>query len=52
MGRTFEPFDIEKAPMGQIELDEAPHVDFIDKEFWDKSIDDEGVKRCLDYLFQ
>ena len=52
MGRTFEPFDPEKAPMGQIELDEAPHVDFIDEKFWDKSIDEEGVKRCLDYLFK
>ena len=52
MGRTFEPFNLEKAPLGQIELDEAPHVDFIDQKFWGKSMDDEAVKRCLDYLFE
>lgn len=52
MGRTFEPYHKEHAPLGQIELDEAPHADFIDEKFWDKSLDDEAFKRCLDYLFK
>lgn len=29
IGRTFEPFDPKKAPLGQIELDEAPGVDWL-----------------------
>lgn len=51
MGRTFQPFKPDKAPYGQIELDEAPKVDFIDEKFWGKSVDDETVKKILDYMF-
>lgn len=51
MGRTFQPFKPDKAPYGQVELDEAPKVDFIDEKFWGKSVDDEGVKKILDYMF-
>lgn len=51
MGRTFEPFDAEKAPLGQIELDEAPKVDWLPKERWDKAMTDEEVLKCLEYQF-
>lgn len=51
MGRTFQPFNKDKAPFGQIELDEAPEVDFIEEKFWGKSVDDAGVKKILDYMF-
>lgn len=51
MGRTFEPFDKEKAPLGQIELDEAPEVDFIDKDFYGKKLPEEEIVKVLDYLF-
>lgn len=51
MGRTFEPFDAKKAPLGQIELDEAPKVDWLPKESWDKVMTDEEVLKCLEYQF-
>lgn len=51
MGRTFEPFDSHKAPLGQIELDEAPKVDWLPEKYWDKPLDDEGIKKVLDFQF-
>ena len=51
MGRTFEPFDSHKAPLGQVELDEAPKVDWLPEKYWDKPLDDEGIKKVLDYQF-
>jgi DNA polymerase I-like protein with 3'-5' exonuclease and polymerase domains len=51
MGRTFEPFDKEKAPLGQIELDEAPEVDWLPEEVWGKIMSDEDVLKALDYQF-
>ena len=51
MGRTFEPFDAKKAPLGQVELDEAPKVDWLPEKYWDKPLDDEGIKKVLDYQF-
>lgn len=51
MGRTFEPFDSHKAPLGQVELDEAPKVDWLPEKYWDKPLDDEGIKLVLDYQF-
>ena len=51
MGRTFEPFDQKKAPLGQIELDEAPDVEWLPKEVWGKKLDDEGIRKVLDYQF-
>ena len=51
MGRTFEPFDKKKAPLGQVELDEAPKVDWLPEKYWDKPLDDEGIKKVLDFQF-
>ena len=52
MGRTFEPFDAKKAPLGQIELDEGPKVDWLPEKYWDKPLDDEGIKKVLDFQFK
>lgn len=51
MGRTFEPFDQKKAPLGQVELDEAPDVEWLPKEVWGKKLDDEGIRKVLEYQF-
>ena len=49
MGRTFEPFDQKKAPLGQIELDEAPDVEWLPKEVWGKVLSDDLVRKVLEY---
>lgn len=51
MGRTFEPFNSEKAPLGQVELDEAPAVDWLPKEVWGEKLNDEQIKKVLDFQF-
>lgn len=51
IGLTFEPFG-KTAKFGQIELDEAPAVDWLPKEVWGKKLDDSHQKLVLDYLFQ
>ena len=51
MWRTFEPFDQKKAPLGQIELDEAPDVDWLPKEAWGNKMSDELILKALDYQF-
>lgn len=51
MGRTFEPFDAEKAPLGQVELDEAPNVDWLPEEVWGGKLNDEQIKKVLDFQF-
>lgn len=51
IGRTFEPFDAKKAPLGQIELDEAPQEGWIPKEFHEKVLPEDQVSRVIDYLF-
>lgn len=51
MGRTFEPFDKDHAPLGQVELDEAPDVDWLPKEAWGKPMTDEQILKVLDYQF-
>lgn len=53
IGRTFEPYDPTKAPLGQIELDEAPVLEgYIPAELKDTRLDDQGIQRVLDYLFK
>lgn len=53
IGRTFEPYDPIKAPLGQIELDEAPVLEgFIPAELKDTRLDDDNIKRVLNYLFK
>ena len=51
MGRTFEPFDAKKAPLGQVELDEAPNVDWLPEEVWGGKLNDEQIKKVLDFQF-
>ena len=51
MGRTFEPFDAKKAPLGQVELDEAPKVDWLPEEVWGNKLNDEQIKKVLDFQF-
>ena len=51
MGRTFEPFDKEKAPLGQIELDEAPDVDWLPEEVWGKALSDEMILKVMEHQF-
>jgi hypothetical protein len=48
VGRTFEPFDKIKAPLGQIELDEAPDILGFTK---DSKLNEEEISRVIDYLF-
>ncbi len=48
-GRNFEPFDKVKAPLGQIELDEAPEILGFTK---DAKLDDIGIQKVVDYLFE
>lgn len=53
IGRTFEPYHPEKAPFGQIELDEAPILEgYIGPELKDTRLDDENIRRVLKYLFK
>jgi DNA polymerase I-like protein with 3'-5' exonuclease and polymerase domains len=50
IGLTFEPFG-KNAPVGQIELDEAPDVDWLPKSSWGNALDKDGCEAVLDYLF-
>jgi DNA polymerase I-like protein with 3'-5' exonuclease and polymerase domains len=50
IGLTFEPFS-DRAPIGQIELDEAPAVEWLPKDRWGKSLTDNEREDVLDYLF-
>lgn len=53
VGRTFEPYHPERAPFGQIELDEAPVLPgFVPEDLKDSRLDEEHVLKVIDYLFQ
>ena len=52
IGRTFEPFDAVKVPYGQIELDEAPEVDWLPKEYHYQSLPEEHIQTVIDYLME
>lgn len=53
VGRTFEPFHPEKAPMGQIELDEAPLLPgWLPAETKDQRLGDEQIQQVIHYLFE
>jgi DNA polymerase I-like protein with 3'-5' exonuclease and polymerase domains len=51
IGLTFEPFS-KKSPIGQIELDEAPSVEWLPKESWGTRLGDADRQMVLDYLFE
>lgn len=51
VGRTFEPWDPKKAPLGQIELDEL-QADILDFKQGDR-LDNDGIERIVnEYLFK
>jgi len=53
MGRTFEPYHPERAPLGQIELDEAPALEgWLPAETKDQRLDDEQIQQVIHYLFE
>lgn len=49
VGRTFEPFHPKKAPLGQIELDEAPEILGFKK---DQKLSDPEIQCVVEYLFE
>ena len=49
VGLTFEPWHPEKAPFGQIELDEAPAILGFTK---DSKLNEEETRMVVDYLFE
>jgi DNA polymerase I-like protein with 3'-5' exonuclease and polymerase domains len=49
VGRNFEPFDAKKAPLGQIELDEAPEILGFVK---DSKLGDHEIQQVINYLFK
>jgi len=49
IGRNFEPFPGNQR--GQIELDEAPEVDWLPEEVWGEKLGDEHIQKCIDHLF-
>lgn len=53
IGRTFEPYHPEKAPLGQVELDEAPLLKgWLNPETKDQRLDDEQIVQVIHYLFE
>ena len=53
VGRTFEPYHLERAPFGQIELDEAPLLEgWIPAETKDQRLDEQQIQQVIHYLFE
>ena len=52
VGLTFEPYHKEKAPFGQIELDEAPDVDFIPEDKWGGKLNQRETEKVVEHLFE
>jgi hypothetical protein len=53
IGRNFEPFHPEKAPYGQIELDEAPLLPgWLSVETKDQRLGEEHILQVIHYLFE
>lgn len=50
IGLTYQPFDKNKAPYGQIELSELPKLDFVDSSFYGKGSNDLILNNILDYF--
>jgi DNA polymerase I-like protein with 3'-5' exonuclease and polymerase domains len=50
VGVTFQPWDEEKAPMGQIELYEAPPLDFLPKEVHYGRLNRDQMQEVANYL--
>ena len=52
VGLTFQPWDARKAPTGQMELYEAPELDFIPKEFHGGHLPEELWPTLVNHLFE
>jgi DNA polymerase I-like protein with 3'-5' exonuclease and polymerase domains len=52
IGLTFEPWHEKKAPLGQIELFEAPRLSFLPEARWGKKLNDNEIKQVVDHLFE
>lgn len=50
VGLTFEPWDAKKAPIGQIELFEAPELDFLPKEVHGDRLNDNQTQEVINFL--
>lgn len=51
VGRTLEPYDAKTAPVGQIELDEAPLIEgVLGRDTLDCKLDDNDRERVVEYL--
>lgn len=50
VGRTFEPWHPDKAPYGQIELDEAPALAFVPEALRGSRMSDDLIQMTLEYL--
>jgi hypothetical protein len=48
----FQPFDKVKAPFGQVELDEAPAVDWLPSRLHGSKLGDNEVSTVVQYLFR
>lgn len=51
VGLTFEPWSPKKAPFGQIELYEAPKLDFLPQSVWDGRLNDDQTNQVVEFLF-
>lgn len=53
IGRTFEPYHEERAPFGQIELDEAPPLPgWLPEETIDQRLNEAQIEKVIHYLFE
>lgn len=50
IGLNFQAFDPVACPFGQIELDEAPEVEWLNKGLWGQPLDGGGIRTVLNYL--
>jgi DNA polymerase I-like protein with 3'-5' exonuclease and polymerase domains len=50
VGLTFEPWNAKKAKFGQIELFEAPDLDFLPKDKWGGRLNDNETAEVVDFL--
>ena len=52
VGLTFEPYHPKRAPLGQIELDEAPALPFVPKDKVGGHLDDDEIRQAVEWLDQ
>ncbi|MBI1261289.1 MAG: hypothetical protein GC184_06165 [Rhizobiales bacterium] len=52
IGKTFEPFDEQKAPMGQVELDEAPYVDWLPETAHGQVLNDNEIDLVIQHMYK